>query len=72
MFASSQYPLPSAQAHAESPVVDMPAGEGHDCETARQATAALLLPQGRPSAWLLLLASSCVYVVVQAVALRLA
>lgn len=72
MFASSQYPVPSAQARAVSPAADMQAGEGRHCEAARQATAALLLPQGRASGWLLLLAGSCVYVVVQALALRLA
>ena len=40
-------------------------------EASRRATVALLLPQGRPSAWLLLLVGSCTYVIVHTVLLRL-
>jgi len=59
MFASSQYPLqaapPRCRTHSGMPVGD----EGRECEACRRVTAALLLPQGRPGGWLLLLAASC-------------
>ena len=45
--------------------------EGRECEACRQATAQLLLPGGRPGHWLLLLAGSCAWVLIQALALHL-
>ena len=72
MFASSQFPLPASPARFEPRLAPVEAGEGHDSEACRRATAALLLPGGHPGGWLLLLAGSCVYVLVQAIALRFA
>ena len=70
MLASSRQPLaarvrqPSASPFAE--------GEGRACEASREATRSLLLPDGRPGAWLLLLAGACGYVVAHALMLRFA
>jgi hypothetical protein len=70
MFASSQYPMP-ARGRVDPPASTFGEGEGHWCEASHAATRALLFPQGRPGAWLLLLAGSCVYVLFEAVLLRL-
>jgi hypothetical protein len=72
MFASSRYPIPAARQRVEVPVAVLELGEGRDCEASRAATAALLLPEGRAGAWLVLLAGSCVYVLLQALALGVA
>ncbi|MEJ8837211.1 hypothetical protein [Ramlibacter sp. AN1133] len=69
MFASSQYPVAGAPERTRERGAALHAGEGRECEASRRATVSLLLPDGRPGAWLLLLAGSCVYVVVQACAL---
>ena len=72
MFASSSHcPLP-AQKRAEPSASQFGEGEGRDCEVSRQVSAGLLVRNGRPTAWLLLLAGSCVYVVAQALVLRFA
>jgi hypothetical protein len=69
MFSSSRFPMPApagagAAAHQSDP------GEGRASELSRRATAAILLPQGRPGPWLLLLAGACFYVVIQALTLQ--
>ena len=64
MFASS-HSLPQRRA----PLHDR---EGRDSEACHRATVCLLLPEGHPGGWLLLLAGSFVYVAVQVLALRLA
>ena len=69
MFASSQYPVAAAPERTRQRGAALQDGEGRECEASRRATAALLLPDGRPGAWLLLLAGSCVYVLVQTLAL---
>lgn len=68
MFASSRVPTPRRH-YALS--WGGGAGEGRDCEAARHATVAVLLPQGQVGAWVLLLAGCCTWVVVQTVLLRL-
>jgi hypothetical protein len=72
MFASSRYPIAVAEPCAQVPSAPAPADEGRHSEDARRATAAVLLPRGKPGFWLWLLAACCVFVVVEAVALRLA
>jgi hypothetical protein len=71
MFASSDF-QPATIARREPSTGPCAPGEGRDSVASHRATAALLLPAGRPSVWLLLLAGSCVYVVVQALVLRFA
>lgn len=70
MFASSRFPTP-VPARAGIAAQRADAGEGRGSELSRRATAAILLPQGRPGPWLLLLAGSCFYVVIQALSLQL-
>jgi hypothetical protein len=50
----------------EEPCGQFCTAEGHFCELARRTTVALLVPRGRPGAWLLLLCGTCVVVLVQA------
>lgn len=57
---------------AEAVVDDARPGEGHHSEASRDVSAAMLLPQGRPGAWLLFVAVICAYVIVQGVMLRFA
>ncbi|HET8745448.1 MAG TPA: hypothetical protein VFM98_07575 [Ramlibacter sp.] len=71
MFVPSRYPTVSEPAPAEPPATAVQPREGRDSEASRRATAAVLVPRGRPSGWLLLLAACCALVVVQVVAQRL-
>lgn len=71
MFASSQYPIAAAQPRAQVRAAPAQADEGRHSEDARRASAAVLLPRGKPGAWLLLLAACCAFVVVEAIASRL-
>jgi hypothetical protein len=64
MFASSQFPMPAARRCVEVASAPPQGGEGRDCEECRKATAELVLPQGRPGGWLLLLAACCALVIV--------
>jgi hypothetical protein len=71
MFAARDLrPLQTLRAQARPGALG--AGAGRWCEASRHATAAVLLPRGRPGAWLLLLTGACTWVVVQTVLLRLA
>ncbi|MBL0426222.1 hypothetical protein [Ramlibacter alkalitolerans] len=72
MFASSHYPPLAAEPEAQAPCAPVPEDEGRHSEESRRATAAVLLPRGKPGAWLLLLVACCAFVVVEAIALRLA
>jgi hypothetical protein len=68
MFASSQYPMAQAPERTSGHTALLHGGEGREGDASYRATAGLLLPHGQPGAWLLLLAGSCVYVVVRALA----
>jgi hypothetical protein len=56
----------TARVHPEPTPGPFGWGEGRRCETARRATELVLLPNGRPGAWMMLLAGSCTLVLVHA------
>jgi hypothetical protein len=69
MFATSLFDMQRGADPAPCSVFE--AGEGLYSESSRNATRELLLPQGRPGAWLLLLGGVCAFVLTQAVWMRL-
>ena len=70
MFASSRFGIPLPN-RADPRPGEFGAGEDGESDASRRVTAAVLFPRGRPGAWLLLLAASYAYVIVQASLTRL-
>lgn len=69
-FASSYFGR--LRASREADCGEFAAGEGHGSESARRATESVLMPEGRPGGWLLLVAALWLLVLVDAVLARFA